>query len=239
MSNNQKDLSFTGERFLPGMSGRRIEQDHYQRYNFASQFCKEKSVLDFACGSGYGSTILTQGGACSYTGKDISPESVEHANRKYGAENISFSVGNICEFDEIDKYDLITCFETIEHVTCYKNALNNLYSSLKPGGMLLVSSPNRPVTSPKANNLSDKPANTFHTQEFIPSELIEELCNVGFNVDKNGIFGQRQRMFYNNPVVFALIRATKFPDIFAYITSPNVTPVTNKTPRYFLLVANK
>lgn len=239
MSYSHNKLAFSGERFVPGISGRRIEQDHLQRYIFASQFAKNKDVLDFACGSGYGAPLIIQGQATSYTGKDISDESIDYAIRNYASDKSSFDIGNICDFNEQDNYDLITCFETIEHVTCYHNALKNLYSALKPGGTLLISSPNRPITSPKAIGLNDKPANPFHTQEFTISELIHELNKAGFKISKKSIFGQRQRWLYDNKNILSIIRATKFPDIFAFITSAKVEAVKAKIPRYFILVATK
>jgi hypothetical protein len=47
------ELVFTGEYFIPGKSGERIEADHLERYRFACRFAKGKSVLDLACGAGY------------------------------------------------------------------------------------------------------------------------------------------------------------------------------------------
>jgi len=113
-----------------------------------------------------------------------------------------------------------------------------LYDMLNPGGTLLVSSPNRPVTSPNCNTLNDKPSNEFHTQEFIPEELLLLLSENGFSVDKNNLYGQRQRKkVYKNrywrKIIYTLLGN---PDIN---TSPKVTPVKNLLPRYFVILATK
>ena len=80
---------YTGERFLPKDCKGEMEIEHYQRYRFAAAFVEGKKVLDAACGEGYGSSILSEK-AKEVTGLDISAETVENANKKYGKENLSF-----------------------------------------------------------------------------------------------------------------------------------------------------
>jgi SAM-dependent methyltransferase len=232
------ELNFTGEYFIPGKSGDRIESDHLERYKFACNFVKNKSVLDIACGVGYAGPMFIQSGAVSYYGVDINDKLVEYAKDNFKSELIGYSVGDICTFKIEKKFDLISCFETIEHIRDYKTAIKNLYDLLNPGGTLLVSSPNRPVTSPNCDTLNDKPSNEFHTQEFIPEELLLLLNENGFSADKNNLYGQRQRKkVYKNrywrKIIYTLLGN---PDIN---TSPKVTPVKNLLPRYFVIVAVK
>jgi SAM-dependent methyltransferase len=238
MTNPNNNLSFTGEYFIPGKSGERIEADHLERYKFACNFARNKSVLDIACGVGYAGPMFIQSGAVSYNGVDINDKLIKYAKDNYASELISYSVGDICTFKIDKKFDLISCFETIEHIKDYKTAIKNLYDLLNPGGTLLVSSPNRPVTSPNCNTLNDKPSNEFHTQEFIPEELLLLLSENGFSVDKNNLYGQRQRKkVYKNrywrKIIYTLLGN---PDIN---TSPKVTPVKNLLPRYFVILATK
>ena len=54
---------FTGEYFVPGASGERIEADHMERYRFASRYAGEKAVLDIACGTGYAAPLFIEAGA--------------------------------------------------------------------------------------------------------------------------------------------------------------------------------
>ena len=239
MSNAIKNMKFSGERLVPGNSGRRIEADHLERYRFLESSVKNKKVLDIACGTGYGSNILIEAGASQYVGVDISEDSIEYAKQQFCSEKASFIVGDIGNFESAEPFDVIACFETIEHVSFYPSALKNLFSVLRPGGVLVISSPNRLITSPKALQLNDTPVNKFHTQEFTPNELANELRKVGFSVNKEDIFGQRQRGLYGNKHIQSLIRLTRFPDIFAFVTSPKITPVKRLTPRYFVIVARK
>lgn len=230
-------MEFTGEFFLPGKSGKRIEEDHMERYLFACNFANGKSILDIACGAGYSAPLFINSGASKYTGVDLNKALIKCANETYGSEFINYSEGNICTFKNNIKFDLITCFETIEHLHDYKTALCNLFSLLNKGGTLLISSPNRPITSPLALSISDKPSNKFHTQEFTPQELLISLRNAGFYADKSNLFGQRQRINTSNAFVRKIMtRLFGNPDSH---TSPKVTPVTFKTPRYFIVVAKK
>ena len=232
------ELNFTGEYFIPGKSGERIEADHLERYKFACNFVKNKSVLDIACGVGYAGPMFIQSGAVSYYGVDINDKLVEYAKDNFKSELIVYSVGDICTFKIDRKFDLISCFETIEHIRDYKAAIKNLYDLLNPGGTLFVSSPNRPVTSPNCNTLNDKPSNEFHTQEFIPEELLLLLSENGFSSDKNEMYWKKKKKkVYKNrywrKIIYTLLGN---PDIN---TSPKVTPVKNLLPRYFVIVAVK
>jgi SAM-dependent methyltransferase len=238
MMDNNNELNFTGEFFIPGKSGERIEADHIERYRFACRFAQGKSVLDIACGVGYSGPMFMQAGAVSYDGVDINRKLIEYADKTYGSELINYSVGDICMFSNNKLYDLIACFETIEHILNFETAIQNLYVLLKPRGILIISSPNRIITSPKCKTLNSKPSNEFHTQEFIPVELLSILNKIGFIADRKSLYGQRQRTkIYKNRYIRKIIY-TIFgnPDVNK---SPEVTPVTDKTPRYFVIAAKK
>jgi len=238
MTNTNTELNFTGEYFIPGKSGERIEADHLERYHFACKFAKGKSVLDIACGVGYSGPLLINASAVRYEGVDLNEKLIDYAKKIYGSDLISYSVGDITTFNNIKMYDLITCFETIEHVKNYEAAIQNLYSLLKTGGTLLISSPNRTVTSPNCNSLADKPSNEFHTQEFIPEEIISVLNKNGFIAGRDNLYGQRQRKKVYRNRYYRKIIYTLFgnPDIK---TSPKVRQVTDKLPRYFVILATK
>ncbi len=232
-----KDIEFTGEYFVPGKSGERIEADHIERYKFASRNVTGKTVLDVACGIGYAAPILIEAGAVRYEGVDLNQELFEYAIYRYGSELISFYVGDMCTFNPGKTYDVITCFEAIEHVENYQSAISNLYRLLKPGGTLMISSPNRLITSPGSMTISDKPSNKFHMQEFTPAELLNDLRTHGFITNEANVFGQRQRRLWSNRFVRKIVCAIYGDPDFK--SSPEVAQVKNKTPRYFIIVATK
>jgi SAM-dependent methyltransferase len=238
MKQFEDELNFTGEYFIPGKSGERIEADHLERYRFACKFAKGKSVLDIACGVGYSGAMFIEAGAVSYDGVDINEKLIQYAKINYGSERINYFAGDICTFRSKTKYDLISCYETIEHIKNYETAIKNLNSLLKSGGTLLISSPNRIVTSPNSDTLTDKPSNEFHTQEFIPEELLSILNKNGFTSGKDKLYGQRQREKVYRNRYYRKIVYTVFgnPDIKK---SPEVTKVVDKIPRYFIIVATR
>ena len=162
-----ESLSYSGERFIPTDKASIMALEHYHRYYFARQFCEGKKVLDFACGEGYGCEILRQSAAEVY-GCDISQEAVTYALQKY--PTVNFRVGSLAEdlFAE-NSFDVITCFETIEHVEAeiQDAALKNFAKYLKPEGILFVSTPNleSPLWVP----------NSFHKKEFTEREFYQFL----------------------------------------------------------------
>ncbi len=108
---------------------------------------------------------------------------------------------------------------------------------MNPGGALLISSPNRQVTSPYCSSIGDKPANKLHAQEFTPDELLSILNCSGFSVSKEKVFGQRQRKLYPirflNKIIQAVLKKLKKSGGAA------VTAVRDKAPEHFIVVATK
>lgn len=227
---------FTGERYIPGLTSRRIAKDHLARYEFAIPFVKGKRVLDIACGVGFGSDMCVRGGASAVDGVDVCNETIGFAARSYVHPLLRFIIGDIATYEAPVPYDIILCFETIEHIDDYDAALRNLWLLLKPGGTLLISSPNRILTSPHARSADDAPKNRFHAHEFVVEELQSILSMRGFVVAANAIYGQRQQWYVRGKIlrrVYEALFATK------RATSARVTPVTNKMPRYFVLAVSK
>lgn len=227
-------MEFTGEFFIPGKTEKRIEKDHYARYMFSKKYVRNKRILDIACGVGYGAEVMGSEYS-SYLGVDINPQNIQYAKNTYRKNNVEYVEGNVLSFKD-DPFDIILCFETIEHVKDYKKALTSLYGNLKPGGLLIISSPNRIITSKHALNIEDRPENKFHTQEFLPMELISELSLCGFHTENIGFYGQRQAYKFNISILQKAYNYIFKPKIRS---SPRVKPVNHKAPRYFILVAKK
>ncbi|HMU45938.1 MAG TPA: class I SAM-dependent methyltransferase [Chitinophagaceae bacterium] len=142
--------------------------EHLHRYAAVLEFAKGKRVLDIACGEGYGAKLLSQF-ADHVTGIDIDKRTIEKASSKYKASNIEFICGSALEIPAAEeKFDLITCFETIEHIDDHDKLLNELKRVLKPNGTLVISTPEK-------SNYSDTSdySNPFHKKELYGSEFRE------------------------------------------------------------------
>jgi 2-polyprenyl-3-methyl-5-hydroxy-6-metoxy-1,4-benzoquinol methylase len=120
--------------------------EHIARYYFASPYC-HGHVLDMACGSGYGTHMIAK--LCRHqvdyvVGVDIDAEIVEYASKTYYHPLTRFMVGDAMNArfcGNLGTFDTILSFETIEHVSDDRTFLSQLYSLLKPGGTLVLSTP--------------------------------------------------------------------------------------------------
>lgn len=157
--------NFTGERLTSSIGGQ-IELEHFHRYFFARELARGRAVLDIACGEGYGSAYLSQV-AASVVGVDIDPATVEHAQANYGRDNIEFRAGSTLEIPLPDaSVDLVVSFETIEHFYDHDTFLREVKRVLKPGGLFMVSTPERDLYSPPNTD-----SNPYHVHEMTRAEF--------------------------------------------------------------------
>jgi len=164
-------MDFTGERMVPGKADQATELQHINRYEYAKELVKDMIVLDVACGEGYGSSILAET-AKKVIGVDISKEAINQANRKYRKENLSFEVMDVENLTfSNDYFDAVVSFETIEHLERPYKFLKEVKRVLKPGGMFIVSTPNRDLASLG----SPIPLNQFHKEEWTFEQFIRLL----------------------------------------------------------------
>lgn len=164
------DLSFTGERFTPECL-REMWYEHYHRYVFARAFAKDKQVADIACGEGYGSALLAQT-ASSVIGIDISSEAVAHARERYGElQNIKFNQADAIKLSLGNgSVDLVTSFETLEHLAEQSQLLDEFSRILKEDGVLLISTPDKRSYSDQRDY-----HNEFHIRELYRHEFLDLL----------------------------------------------------------------
>jgi len=136
--------------------------EHYLRYVWAAQLSKGKRVLDAGCGTGYGSQILRSAGAERIVAIDIAADAF-----RGDKDSVEFAVADIRELPYADgEFDIVVCFEVIEHVERRDQVIAEFARVLRAGGLLLVSSPNRDAY----------PAgNPHHVYEYLPEELEAEV----------------------------------------------------------------
>jgi len=171
MSDEAPRLEWTGERFLPWIRNATIAYEHLHRYAFAARFANGKRVLDLGSGEGYGAGILART-ASSVLGVDIDCESIQHASARYRSPNLTFTVGSFAQVPvpTDHAFDVIVCFEAIEHVENPHELLNEVKRLLTPDGLFIVSTPNK-----NAYRNESEEHNHFHVNEMEPAQFEELL----------------------------------------------------------------
>lgn len=138
----QTTLAGTGERFMPEFDGS-IVAEHLHRYLLARQHVAGLEVLDIASGEGYGSHLLAQS-AARVVGVDIDRETVAHAQAAYQCDNLEYRIGDCADIPLPDaSFDIVVSFETIEHHDRHTEMMKEIKRVLRPGGLLILSSPDR------------------------------------------------------------------------------------------------
>ena len=172
-------MEFTGERMVPGAADPATFWHHVYRYRFALPYVQGRVALDVACGEGYGAASFRAAGATRSIGVDLSEDAVRHARVRYGIEAIA-APGEAVPLPD-GCLDTLVSFETIEHVPEPAAFLRECARLLRPGGTLVISSPQRELYR-KRNGL-----NAFHCSELSESEF---LAAVGQQFDVVGRYGQ-------------------------------------------------
>ena len=119
-----------------------VRRDHVARYEWAARRLPAgSSVIDFACGVGYGCRILADAGH-TVTGLDIDAEAIAHAEATFSGARTTFALRDAADPGDLGSFDAATCFETIEHV---EDPRALLLALRKAAPVLLASVPNEDV----------------------------------------------------------------------------------------------
>ena len=145
---------------------RSMAASHLARYQFARSAVQGGRVCDIACGAGYGSCFLSKY-AGSVVGMDISDSAIEWAREHFQNDKVSFYCADGSKNWPVNEtFDVITSFETLEHVPHPEEFLEQLVSHLKPTGVLFLSVPNGPRDKKKTDN-------PYHLHHFTENDLKE------------------------------------------------------------------
>jgi 2-polyprenyl-3-methyl-5-hydroxy-6-metoxy-1,4-benzoquinol methylase len=162
----------TPERILP--DDLPAAPDHVARYAFAAHWAAGSRVLDLCCGTGYGSNLLAAAGARLVVGVDIAEDAVKYASSQYGSAGVEFLCEDATNELTLSNFDLIVCFEGLEHINRPESLVRNAARMLAPGGTALISSPN------SAYYPGGHSGNPYHVREFSRTEF-EDLLRESFD----------------------------------------------------------
>lgn len=144
-----------------------------------------RRALDVGCGAGLLAEPLARLGA-AVTAIDAAPENIAaaQAHAAAGGLAIDYRCADVAG-EGLTGFDLVTCMEVIEHVADKSAFLGALARALAPGGLLVLSTPNRTTRSKLllvegAERLGMVPRGTHHWADFVtPAELRALLGQAG------------------------------------------------------------
>jgi 2-polyprenyl-6-hydroxyphenyl methylase/3-demethylubiquinone-9 3-methyltransferase len=150
--------------------------------------------LDIGCGGGLVAEPLARMGA-AMSGLDMGEDVIAVARSHAAAQGLSidYDVGEAAQFAAGNKaaFDFITCLEVVEHVSDVDSFLVSIRAMLKPGGLLVFSTPNRTPLSwavliagaEKITRLIPDGGHDWR-QFLTPDELTQKLAAAGLVVER-------------------------------------------------------
>lgn len=146
-------MTMTQERLAPDQAD--TANGHRFRYHLAAGFLEPgDTVVDAACGAGYGRDILKErGGEIAYVGVD------QHIDRsRYGETNGVWIEQDLRTFTLGHQFDVFVGFETIEHLTDYSHYIRHAKQARR---WVILSVPVVPTTH----------LNPYHCHNFAPGQV--------------------------------------------------------------------
>jgi len=144
---------------------------------------------------------------CSILAVDVKEEQVDDCNKFFksvGAENVKFEIGDLTKFVNPSAYDLVLSVDVMEHILEDVQVFKNFVASMKPGAMLLISTP------------SDQGGSDVHGDD--DASFIEEHVRDGYNIreieDKlrsTGFSKVSARYSYGSPGKISWRLSMKYP----------------------------
>ena len=142
------------------------------RYIYTLNYIVGKDVLDIACGVGWGTYVMSKVASNVY-GVDLSDTAINTAKKFYNQDNIKYYTNFLENCNILDSsIDIVTSFETLEHIDEPQLFLNEIFKVIKPNGILFISTPNG-ASFKKLR--SQKPYNPFHVEEYEKQDILNMI----------------------------------------------------------------
>lgn len=176
-----------------------IHQRLFKAYVVAKDYV-QGNMLEVGCGEGRGiDTLLPK--VTQYTAVDKIKPVIDDLQKKY-PQGI-FKSMNIPPLGGLadNTYDSIVSFQVIEHIDADLLFLKEIHRVLKPGGIALLTTPNRSMSLSR---------NPWHVREYLPEELTRLAQKLFSSVEMKGITGNDKVMAYYEENKKSVQRITRF-----------------------------
>jgi SAM-dependent methyltransferase len=175
------------------------EQVIYNRCLYAYKAASEKvkgNIIELGSGEGYGIQMLAPL-AQRYLAVDKFDTNISgHVNVEF-RKQILPSLAGIAD----NTFDFAVTFQVIEHIQDDKTLIKEIHRVLKPGGVLMLTTPNRPMSLTR---------NPWHIREYTDDELASVVGDSFGKVEVKGIFGSLVVMDYHERNKASVHRITRF-----------------------------
>jgi len=132
------------------------------------EFKKSGKLLEVGCAFGYFCHVASKHFDC--TGMDVSEYAINQAKKRY--PNLKFFIGDISKLSLKQKFDIITSFDSSEHVQKFDESLVNIKNLLKDDGIFIMQVPFRTPIYKIFGFLDKDPT---HISIFTEEELLKKL----------------------------------------------------------------
>jgi ubiquinone/menaquinone biosynthesis C-methylase UbiE len=180
MQKDRESVNYIDVTETPGVKGSREQIARlYTRYRFASEFCKNKDVLEVACGAGLGVGYLASSARRVVAG-DIDKKNLEIARRTYqDRKNIEIRSLDANSLPFGDKsFDVVILYEAIYYLNHPEKCVNEARRVLREGGIFIICTVNK--------DWSDFNPSPYSHRYFSAPELVEFLRDNGFEAELFG-----------------------------------------------------
>lgn len=166
----------TGERTVPGVPHENYWFRRHEAVYAAVPALVSGSpavVVDAGAGEGYGAALLAQGFAGAVVaGVDYDTASCAHARATHASPRTAYVRGLVTALPlATDAADVVVSLQVVEHIWNPDGYVRELARVCRPGGVVVLSTPNRLTFSPGLGR-RERPDNVFHCREFDTDELV-------------------------------------------------------------------
>ena len=170
-------LPLTGERTVPGVAHENYWfRRHEAVYAAVPGFVPGSStvVVDAGSGEGYGASLLAQAfPSAAVLGVDYDSASCAHAVAAHAGPRTAYTRGLVTALPVATGVaDVVVSLQVVEHIWNPDGYVRELARVCRPGGVVVLSTPNRLTFSPGLGR-RERPANVFHCREYDADELVE------------------------------------------------------------------
>ena len=142
-----------------------------------------QSILDAGSGFGqYDYYLASRNKEWTIKGVDVKQEQIDDCNnffKKINLSNASFAFADLTEINQKEDFDLVLCVDVMEHIEEDEKVFSNFHKALKPGGMLLVSTP----SDQGGSDVHDHDHDHDHYENDGTHSFIDEHVRDGYGIE--------------------------------------------------------